>query len=123
MKKQTLIQSFKNAFNGLFHALRTERNLWIHMGALVLVVAIGAVFALDLIRWALLFCAIGFVVITELLNTSIEKLTDMVTSEYSEQARLVKDISAAAVLFGTLVAVLIGVFVFWQPVMGWLGWI
>ncbi len=122
MKNKTLIQSFKNAFNGFYQALRSERNLWIHMSALALVLAIGAILKVDVLRWALLFCAVGFVLVTELLNTAVEKLTDMVTTEYSEQARRVKDISAAAVLVGAIIAVIIGIFVFCQPVMALLGW-
>jgi diacylglycerol kinase len=123
MKNRTLMQSFRNAFNGLFHALRNERNLWIHMGAIVLVIVLGLILKLEPIRWALLICAIGFVVITELLNTAIERLTDMVTSEYCEKARLVKDIAAGAVLVGAILAVVIGLFVFFKPILTFLGWI
>lgn len=120
MKNKTLVQSFKNAGTGFGKAIRSERNMWIHLSALVLVLVFGFLLGLDLLRWALLFCAVGLVLITELLNTAIEKLTDMVTTDYSEQAKNVKDISAAAVLTGAVLSAVIGCLVFYEPVLTWI---
>jgi diacylglycerol kinase len=115
MKNHNLIESFKNSFNGIFFTLASERNMKIHSIAAVITILLGFLLGIDTVRWAFLFIAIGFVVVCELINTSIEKLTDMVTSEYSEDARKVKDIAAAAVLVSSVIAVAVGILVFWQP--------
>ncbi|MCX7771586.1 MAG: diacylglycerol kinase family protein, partial [Clostridia bacterium] len=90
MKNRTLAQSFKTAFHGFYDAFRSERNLKVHIAVAVLVVLIGLVLQIDALRWLAVFGAMGLVFICELLNTAVEKLTDMVTAEYSERARAVK---------------------------------
>ena len=119
MKNKSLGQSFKNAFNGLYQAATSERNMQIHMGALVLVVLAGIVLKLDLTRWMILVLTVGGVLISELLNTAIENLTDMVTTEYSREAGKVKDIAAAAVLVSAIVSVVAGILVFYGPLIDW----
>ncbi len=117
LKNKTLGQSFKNAFNGIYQAMVSERNLRIHTVATAFVIIAGIILGLDTMRWIFLVLAIGLVLISELLNTSLEKLTDMVTSEYSEEARKVKDISAAAVLISAVLSVIVGLLVFYRPLM------
>jgi diacylglycerol kinase len=117
LKNKTLGQSFKNAFNGIYQAVVSERNLRIHTVATAFVIIAGIILGLDTTRWIFLVLAIGLVLISELLNTSLEKLTDMVTSEYSEEARKVKDISAAAVLISAVLSVIVGLLVFYRPLM------
>jgi diacylglycerol kinase len=51
---------------------------------------------------------IGF----EILNTAIEYLVDVVSFEYSIKAKKIKDVSAAATLFVSLISVIIGLLVF-----------
>lgn len=56
--------------------------------------------------------ATGFVWTAELFNTSIEKLADKVTMEYNDTIKLVKDISAAAVLIASVAALITGLIIF-----------
>jgi diacylglycerol kinase len=81
------------------------------------IVLLGILLGIDLLRWVSLFLAIGLVISFELINTAVEKLTDMVTSEYSEQAKKVKDISAASVLISSIISVLVGLAVFYSPLL------
>jgi len=56
--------------------------------------------------------AIGMVIGFEILNTAIEYVVDIVSFEYSVKAKKVKDVSAAATLFVSLISLTIGVLVF-----------
>jgi len=56
--------------------------------------------------------ATGFVWSAELFNTSIEKLADKVTMEYNDTIKMIKDISAAAVLIAAIVALTTGLIIF-----------
>lgn len=118
MKNKSILQSFKNAWNGICQAFRSERNMKIHLVATILVIVTGIILNLDKISWIALTFAIGLVLICELLNTAIEKLTDMVTDEFSERAGKVKDISASAVMVSAFVSVIIGILVFIEPLIG-----
>lgn len=117
MKNKSLFQSFKNAFSGFRQAFASERNMKIHAVAAALVIAVGFLLKLNTISWIALIIAIELVFVCELINTAIEELTDMVNSEYSEQARRIKDISASAVMASALISVVIGILVLYNPII------
>ena len=50
--------------------------------------------------------------ITELLNTAVETVVDLYTQEYNEKAKIAKDVSAGAVLFMAICAILVGIMLF-----------
>ncbi len=117
MKNRKLRQSFTNAWTGVVESLKSERNLRIHAGVLSLVVAAGIALSIDTVRWAALFLAFGAVLVAELLNTAVERLVDMVTTDHCEEARQVKDMAAGAVLVAAFFAVLTGIAVFAEPLL------
>ena len=103
-----LIKSFKYAKVGAKHALRTQRNLWIHfiIGVAVLSFAVG--FKVSLVELAILVLAIFAVIVCEMLNTAIEELVNILSPQHRPAAALAKDVAAAAVLLASLCAVVIG---------------
>lgn len=107
-----LIQSFKNAINGLSVALRQERNMQIHMVVAIFVLLLGWVLNFSLKEWALVLLCIGAVISLELINTAIEELCDLVEPNYHSSIRKIKDICAAAVTIVSLVAAIIGSLIF-----------
>lgn len=117
MKNKCVGQSFKNAFNGFSQAVAKERNMKIHIVVAIMVIILGMLFKLDTPRWMAVIFAIGLVFVCELFNTAIELLTDMVSPEYSKQAKRVKDTSAAAVLVSAVISVIIGTIVFLGPII------
>ncbi len=123
MKNRTLGQSFTTAWTGIRESFGEERNVRIHGWAVLAVIILGLWLEIDLLRWALLALACGAVLATELLNTALERLTDMVTSELCEEARQVKDMAAGAVLVSALFAAAAGLAVFAGPLLRKLGWI
>jgi len=66
----------------------------------------------------------GLVIGMELINTSIEKLVDLVSPEYHPLAEKVKDIAAGAVLFDSIIAAIIGLIIFvpkiWEYLLRWI---
>jgi diacylglycerol kinase len=80
--------------------------------AIVAVLGAGYWFKISSMEWIALVFAIGIVVAAEMLNTAIEKLTDMVSPEFSLKAKVVKDLAAGAVLMASLVAAVVGLIVF-----------
>ena len=60
----------------------------------------------------ILVFAIGFVWVAELFNTAIEKIMDFISKEQHPKIKLIKDLSAAAVLVAAMVAFITGCIVF-----------
>jgi diacylglycerol kinase len=115
MRSRNIVESFRHAFAGLWYALRTQRNARIHLIIAVGVIALGFWLKLSYIQWAALTLAIGFVLVSEMLNTMAESLVDLICPEYHPQAKIVKDVTAGAVLLGAIIAVIVGLLVLGPP--------
>jgi diacylglycerol kinase (ATP) len=57
------------------------------------------------VEWAILLITMGFVLVSETMNTAIETVVDLVSPEYHELAGHAKDVAAGAVLLAALTAV------------------
>lgn len=110
IKKQLL--SFKYAFNGIWQFVRNERHAKIHIPAAIIVIILGLVLSVSSIEWCLLIFAIALVLSMEIINSSIEKLTDKVNPDFDKTAGIIKDLAAGAVLVSALAALFIGLIIF-----------
>jgi diacylglycerol kinase len=72
-------------------------------------VAAAAVLRLPAAGWAVLFLTIALVVGTELLNSAVEAVVDLVSPGDHPLAKRAKDVAAAAVLVAAAGAVAVGV--------------
>jgi diacylglycerol kinase len=109
---RNFIKSFLFAIQGIIASLQEQRNLKVQ--SLVAVVTIGASFYFNItpIEWTIVLLTIGLVIGLEMMNTAIEDLVDLVTSEWKPLAGKIKDMAAGAVLIASIVAVVIGVIIF-----------
>jgi len=110
--RQSILDSFNNATEGVIHALRTQRNLWIHFTIAAGVLVAAVAFGVSKIELMVLLVAITFVLVAELVNTAIEAAVDVASTSFDPMAKLAKDIAAGAVLIATLNAVAVGYLVF-----------
>lgn len=114
MRSRSLLWSFNYAIEGIVYALKTQRNMRLHL--LAAVVVLVAALALRITRFeliALLF-AIAFVLVTELLNTALEAAVDVGTEHFDPVAKAAKDAAAGAVLIASVNAVAVGYIVFFD---------
>ena len=107
-----LILSFRYAGQGVWYAVRTQRNFRIHLMISALVIVLGLLLGLSGTEWAILSVMIAFVLTTELFNTAIEAVIDMVQPEYHPLAKVAKDAAAGGVLIVATGAVCVGLFLF-----------
>ena len=105
------IFGFKYAFRGLWYALRTQRNVRVHLAIAILVTIAGILLHVSAVEFAMLYVAIASVFIAEMFNTVIEICVDLARPEYHPLARIAKDVAAGAVLLSAILAVVIGLFV------------
>jgi diacylglycerol kinase (ATP) len=104
--------SFKFALKGLVLLLKNEHNARIHLVSAIVAIITGIILNVNTFEWSLLVIIIGIVFLTELLNTSIETLADIVQPEWNEKIRMAKDYSAAAVLISAIISIIVGGFIF-----------
>jgi len=108
LRPKTPVDSFRHALNGLLLSFKTQRHLRIHFVVAVLVLGAGFVYRLNRAELLLLVGAISFVILAELLNTALETVVDLVTTDYHPLARVAKDVAAGAVLVAAVNAALFG---------------
>jgi diacylglycerol kinase (ATP) len=114
MKMKRLIDSFNYAIEGIVYAVRTQRNMKIHM--VVTLIVLTACFFYDLNKLELLIIAITvtMVIFAELVNTAVESAIDATTNYYHPLAKIAKNVAAGAVLVTAVNAVLVGYIIFWD---------
>lgn len=106
-------RSVSHATDGLIYAVMHERNFRIELVFAVLVVA--SIFVFKVKNWEaiVLILMIMWVLITELTNTVLERVVDILKPRIHPYARLIKDLMAAVVLISATVAVIVGVIIFY----------
>lgn len=112
-----MIDSFRNAFRGLYLLLKSEQNFQIHTAALLFVIAAGFYFDISRGEWAVVLIMATVVFGLEGLNTALEKLCDDITTDHKESIRNIKDIAAGAVLVAALIAIVVAALVFGPYIM------
>lgn len=111
------VNSFKYAFNGFKILVKEEHNARIHLLAAVIAILAGFIFKVTALEWVALIFAIALVIITEIINTSIENIADFISPNRHKQIKRIKDLSAAAVLIAAIFAVIIGGLIFFPKMV------
>jgi len=106
------MRSFGYAFRGLSLLIKNEHNSRIHLLAAVAVVTLGLLLKISSQEWALILIVTGIVFISELFNTTVENLSDIIEPGKSEKIRNIKDYAAAAVFISALISAIIGAIIF-----------
>jgi diacylglycerol kinase len=109
---QDRLRSFRYAFRGLYHLLKHEHNSRIHLVAAICATGMGLVFKISAGEWLALVLVIALVFITEIINTSIEKMVDLIKPVKDSKAGLIKDLASASVLMAATAALITGLIIF-----------
>lgn len=103
------IKSSKYAIEGLIYGIKTERNIQIWLGVLILNLLISFWLKISLFEFLFVMSTTFAIGISEYMNTAVETLADRVTLEKEEIIKRVKDLAAAATFCAsTLTAIVCG---------------
>lgn len=117
-KKQGFSNTFKNARKGMRLVLKSEVNIRVHFCIAMIVLALAFVLNFSVERMCVLLLTIGFVIATEMINSAVEFSLDAVFhNKYSKLVGMAKDISAGAVMFASVLAIVIGVLLFGTQIL------
>ena len=106
------LRSWSYSFDGLKYAYKYEQSMLIHVLATIAVVAANIFFKVTGMQWLITMLAIGMVLASELINTAIEAVVDMVTLEIHPLAKIAKDCGSAATFVLSVMAAAIGFVVY-----------
>ena len=86
-----LSASFRHAFFGVLFAFKHNQNLRIHFCVAALVIIISIFFRVNAFEMGILGVMILLVISAEMVNTAIEEMSDLITKEHREEAKIAKD--------------------------------
>jgi diacylglycerol kinase len=109
---RTFIKGFVHAIDGVFGSWTLGRNFRIQVFCGL--ISIVLCFLLKIQGWELIaiLLLIGGVLSLETINTSIEKLCDLISLDRDPKIKTIKDLSAGAVLIFSVIALVIGCLIF-----------
>ncbi|HCW05538.1 MAG: phosphatase PAP2 family protein [Clostridiales bacterium] len=114
MKIKKLVDSFNYAIEGIIYAVRTQRNMRIHMAVALCVLTACFFYDLNKIELLIIAITITMVIMAELINTAVESAIDATTNYYHPLAKIAKNTAAGAVLVTAINAVIVGYVIFWD---------
>jgi diacylglycerol kinase len=107
------VNAFKHAFNGVYILFTEEPNSIIQAVLTVAALLMGYFLRISSIEWIVLSIVIGMVFAMEAINSAIENLSDFTCNKkFEESIKKTKDLSAAAVLFSAIAALIAGLIIF-----------
>ena len=112
-----LVESFNYAIEGLMSALQNEKHMKFHTLSAILIVILAILTNASKVEILLVSISVAFVIITELINTAVEALVDLISPERHPLAKLAKDVAAGAVLVAAINAVCVGYLLFYDKLL------
>ena len=120
-KSQKIKNTFKNAQRGLRLALKSEANIRVHFVVAVLILGLAIFLDFSATKICVLLLTIASVICAEMVNSAIEFSLDAVFhNKYSKMVGMAKDIAAGAVMFTSIIAVIIGILLFAPAIINFL---
>lgn len=104
--------SFRHALSGIRTLIQHEHNARVHLGAALIVALAAWASEISAKEWMILVLAIALVWVAEALNTAVELVCDVVTTDQHPLIKKAKDIAAGAVLIASVAAMVIGFCIF-----------
>lgn len=112
IRMRYFIRSLSFAWQGIVTFFLRERNGQIQGVLAVLVLVAGFFFGITKTEWLAILGCTALVISLEMLNSAIEKVCNLYTTEFHPAIKTIKDVAAAAVLWSAAFSLVIGLLVF-----------
>ena len=109
---KSIVKSFGYALEGLSHAIKYNRNLRIHFVVGLIVVLASIFFHVTPFEMSILGVMILLVISSEMINTAIEEMVDLIIQEHKKEAKVAKDVAAGMVLVTSVGSAIVGFLIF-----------
>lgn len=112
INSRSLARSFGYAFEGILYGLKYNRNLRIHFIVALAVIILSLYFGISVFEMGIVGILILLVISSEMINTALEEMVNLITSEHRKEAKIAKDAAAGMVLVTSLGSAIIGFAIF-----------
>ncbi|MEF9961027.1 MAG: diacylglycerol kinase [Erysipelotrichaceae bacterium] len=102
-----VIHKFQYAFNGLFHGIFHDFSIRLQVILGVITIIAGILLNFNVNEWVVVIMLIFLVIGIEFINSALEHVVDFVSPQYHDEAKIIKDYGAAAVLCISLAAFIV----------------
>jgi diacylglycerol kinase (ATP) len=102
------LKSANFAVEGILQGARTQRHLRYHFFSAAAVLIVSYIVGVTRMEFIILALAVIIVLAAEMLNSAVEAVVDLLSPDFSEQARIAKDIAAGAVFISAFGAAVLG---------------
>lgn len=111
-----VLHKFKYSFQGFVYCYTHETSFIFETIALIGAIICGLAANIEPHQWVFSLISLFLITEIEFLNTGIEAVVDMVTSEYHPLAKVAKDCGSAATFMATLIAVIVHLWIY-MPIL------
>lgn len=105
-KKRDFVDSLNDALSGIIESLVHERNIKIDFIVAILAMLASLLLGFNRIEIIIVCILIGLVICAEMMNTAIENICDLITTERNPKIKKIKDTAAGAVLIVAFTAII-----------------
>lgn len=110
--KNSFQKSFYCALRGLKYVVKNERNFRVELIVAIFITFLAIVFNIKIWEFIVIIFLVTWVLVTELINTVVERVVDILEPRVHPYARLIKDIMAGVVLISSMMSILVGGLIF-----------
>jgi len=107
-----LKKSFHYAHRGLERVIKEEQNFALELSIAIVIIILAILSKFKAVEWAVLVLTISLVLLTEIFNSAVERVSDLLKPRLDIYVKEIKDIMAGAVFLAASTAVVVGVFLF-----------
>ncbi len=108
MKHKNFIESANLAIEGILYAAKTQKHMRYHFWVAGAVIILSLLLRVTRIEFLILSFIILLVLLSEMFNTAVEAIVDLVSPEYNQLAKIAKDVAAGAVFLISAGALITG---------------
>ena len=119
--KRKFSSSIKYCLEGINFVITNESNFKKEIVIGIIALLLSYILKISRIEFIIILIMIALVLTSEIINTSIEKVVDLYTKDYSNLAKIAKDVSAGSVLVMSIFSLLVGVIIFLPKIINVLG--
>jgi diacylglycerol kinase len=106
------IKAFGFAFNGLIIFFKHETNGRVQGIVAIIALILSIYFHISTMEYMWIFACICIVIALEMMNSAIEKMCNIISTDFHPTIKVVKDICAGAVLWASFFSLVIGCIIF-----------
>ncbi len=112
INQKRFISSFGYAWEGIKYVFKHDQNIRVHFLVALIVIIFSLLLDVNPFEMGILGVMILLVIVTEMINSTMEKIVDLITKEHHEEARIAKDVSSGMVLLTAVGSVIVGILIF-----------